>query len=339
MRGGGVLAVGAALYGGCWAIRRPYSDGGIQSAVAEKQADARLEALRASLAKEPCDRNKIVELGEGLMQAGEPREAIDRSTSFFGKCGEYPRLRWVTYAAHQRLGEWEPAVADASKLIESEPESKDYWWWRGIVYEKHGELEKAASDYRQSMLIEPAITNIPINLADVYERLGRPCEAIQPLEQLVHEHPKQAGQVDARIRRLSELPACKALAATGSTTMRFPPGAKVIQAKTKIAGVPAKMIVDTGATYVAIGPRLATKLKIDSSNWPEVMMQSAVGTHKAKIGWVDSIVLDGVRADHVEAVLLPDDLLDADGLLGLSFLSRFAMRIDHGKGELELQPR
>lgn len=58
-----------------------------------------------------------------------------------------------------------------------------------------------------------------------------------------------------------------------------------------------------------------------------------------KFGWVDSIVLEGVRADHVEAVLISDELLDADGLLGLSFLSRFSMRMDTAEGELDLQPR
>ena len=59
-----------------------------------------IKALTARVDREPCDRDAILKLGEALMRAGDARGAIKRSSAFMVKCGDYPRLRWVTYAAH-----------------------------------------------------------------------------------------------------------------------------------------------------------------------------------------------------------------------------------------------
>ena len=339
MRIATLLGVAATLGGVYRLLRAPTSRRALQGAVAEKQADERIDKLRASLTQEPCDRSTIVELGEGLMRVGEPREALERSRTFFGRCGAYPRLLWVTYSANERLGKWPDAIDDATKLIESDPGSKDYWCWRGLIEEHHGVPEEAARDYRQAIAIEPALSGIPINLADLYERLGRPCDAIEPLEQLVHYHPSSSMQLHARIERLSALPACKALSGTGEALIRFPPGSTVVVTRAKVNDVPGKLAVDTGATYVSLGPRLAKQAKIDSRDWAEVTLQTAAGPRRAKIGRVNSIGVAGVRAENIEVALLDDELPQLDGLLGLSFLSRFALQLDVAKGELRLRPR
>jgi aspartyl protease family protein len=170
----------------------------------------KVSALNEQLEREPCDRTHTVELTETMVAAGDYRGALTRARAFALKCGPYDRLLWVTYTAHQRLSEYDAAVADASKLIASHPDDKDFWWWRGIVYEERGELERAAADYRHALEVEPRLTGVPFNLANVLERLDRPCEAKVPVEQYLHLHPELTDPERAQ-RRLDRLDAaCRA---------------------------------------------------------------------------------------------------------------------------------
>jgi tetratricopeptide (TPR) repeat protein len=163
-----------------------------------------INAMLEQLAKEPCDRRQIVVLGETLLRAGDSRGAVQHAATFFKKCGAYPRLLWVTYSAHLRLSEHHAAVSDVSQLVELYPEDADYRWWRARAYEQGGELEKAVVDYKKSLELRPAMTNIPFNLSSVLERLGRPCEAIVPVENFIAHHPdtRDKPEITARLTRL-----------------------------------------------------------------------------------------------------------------------------------------
>ena len=165
-----------------------------------------VRSLSEALVKEPCDRQKIVELAEAMNRAGDYRGAVRRSEAFFAACGEHPRLRWATYTAHQSLSEWGAAIADATRLIENTPEDPDYWWWRGLMYEQKGELEKAAADYRQTIALRPTSDRIPFNLSTVLERLGRPCEAMTPVFEFLRQYPQHRGkpEIVSRISRLEK---------------------------------------------------------------------------------------------------------------------------------------
>jgi tetratricopeptide (TPR) repeat protein len=166
----------------------------------------KVRALDEQLEREPCDRTHTVELTETMMAAGDYRGALVRARAFTTRCGAYDRLLWVTYAAHQRLSEYDAAIADASMLITNHPEDKDFWWWRGLVYEERGELERAVADFRQALRIEPRLTGVPFNLANVLERLHRPCEAKQPIEQFLRRHP-EVSDLESAQRRLARLEA------------------------------------------------------------------------------------------------------------------------------------
>jgi aspartyl protease family protein len=298
-----------------------------------------IPALHASLTKEPCDRAKIVQLGERLVRAGEPRESLRRAAAFFKQCGDYPRLLWVTYGAHKQLSEWDAAIADASKLIELEPDDKDYWGWRGQVYEAKGDLDHAIRDYRQTIAIAPAIGTIPFNLASLYERSKRPCEGIFPIEQFVHYHPEAIGQVRHRLERLYALEECAPIAGTGHATLELQPGTAAIRAAVSIDGKPAGIfLVDTGASFVALSETVASRLGIVTTGWERIRVQTAGGVQSATLGALDSVELQGLRANQVAAAVV-EDLGAIDGLLGLSFLSRFEMHVDPAKGRIELTAR
>ena len=166
--------------------------------------------LEDKLSAEPCDRPATLRLVETMLTSGDHRGVLKRAGAFVDKCGDYPRLRWATYSAHERLSEHDAAIADATRLIEREPSDKDFWWWRGIAFEEKGELEPAIADYRRALEIEPALTGVPFNLANVLERQGRFCEARQPIEQFLRYHPSVSdrGRIDVRLARLDAAGRC-----------------------------------------------------------------------------------------------------------------------------------
>lgn len=200
--GGGFVAAicgGVGLLVFAWTYEPPFDHGSYAPEVAR---------LRSQLRSEPCDRAVVVSLADVLLQAGDVRGTLDTSEGFLAKCGDHPRLRWLTYAAHKRLGQWEQAIVEATKLIEHDPQDKDFRWWRGICYESLGRWEDAAADYEKAIELQPRLKSIPFNLADVYERMGRKCDAAGAIRRYLDHHPASADEpaVRSRLDRLS--PGC-----------------------------------------------------------------------------------------------------------------------------------
>jgi Flp pilus assembly protein TadD len=197
------LAFGAAMH---WA-HRPTD---------QHEGDRRggiIQRLSAYLVHKPCDRSRVVSLAEQYTQAGNYAAVLENAAAFTQRCGMYPRLEWTVYEAHKRLGHWDEAAQVATTLIEQDPTDKDYWWWRGVAYEQRGELEKAAVDYRQALTLMPWLDHVPVNLANVLDRLGRPCEAASALRQFVASHPDEQRLVQPRLERLRRRGGCKQVAA------------------------------------------------------------------------------------------------------------------------------
>lgn len=292
--------------------------------------------LSTALEKEPCDRQKIIQFCEALLRDGEPRYCLTRSEEFFTRCGDFWRLRWLTYEAHKRLSEWEPAIAEVTRLIAQFPDDKDYLTWRGLAYEEKADYQHAASDYEQAIAIEPRLMAVPFNLADAYRHLGRPCDGIFPLEQLAFYYPGRDANVRRRLRELYDDPSCSDRMGTGKATIRFGSGARRVTSRVTInQSKPVDLIVDTGASTVALSVQLATRLGLPFGQWPTQRAATAGGVRDVKIGYLDEVTVQGVSARHVECTVI-DDLVGTEGLLGLSFLARFEMHADAGKGVLTL---
>ncbi|MFT3769364.1 MAG: aspartyl protease family protein [Minicystis sp.] len=295
--------------------------------------------LSEQLDKEPCDRRKIIELGETMLRAGDGRGTLKRSEAFLQKCGDYPRLRWLTYEAHKQLSEWDQATAEATKLIESSPYDADYFGWRGIVYEQKGDLDHAAEDFRQAIVLKPRLGDLPINLANIYEKQGKPCDAVFPLEQVVYHHPdaRNVGAIRARIDDLLAKGGCASMAGEGRAQIKVNPGESVLRVTARLGGKEnGTFVIDTGASYVTITQSLADRIKADTNRAPKVMLQTANGARTGHIVVLETVEVQGVKAARVPAVVV-DDLGGVDGLLGLSFLSRFDLKQEGGV--LEISPR
>lgn len=298
---------------------------------------ADLRALDAEVAREPCDRKRAHELVVGLYKAHALRLVTKRAETFFAKCGSSTEIRMVSVVAHSDLSEWKEALDDVNKLVEERPAAADLRAIRGDLYERKGDLEAAAREYDQALALDPKLPEVPLQIADLYERLGRPCEAIGPLTQLAYEHPESAAAATQRVKRLTKLDACKGQEGTGEAVIPYKPGSTHVPVRVSINGSPpVTFLLDTGASLVALPPALARKLGLAFESWPTIDVATAGGIRKAYRGVCDEVSVAPVRARKVGCLVTPDL---GTGLLGLSFLSRFDLHFDGAKGQVRIAPR
>jgi aspartyl protease family protein len=99
------------------------------------------------------------------------------------------------------------------------------------------------------------------------------------------------------------------------------------RAEAIINGVKVNVLVDTGATGVAISEKVADKLGLKSRS--AIRTSTANGDSVAYMTRLGSVKLGGIEAKDVAATIAPG--LDGDVLLGMSFLSRMDVRLYKGK--------
>jgi aspartyl protease family protein len=115
----------------------------------------------------------------------------------------------------------------------------------------------------------------------------------------------------------------------------------VVYAEIKVGSrvIRSKLALDTGATYVMIPWEIAEALGIN----PELIQEktniiTASGTEKVPIAEIESISVAGCKSNKTKVIIhdLPPSSY-IDGLLGLSFLKNFTLKIDFKNGYLDLE--
>ena len=102
--------------------------------------------------------------------------------------------------------------------------------------------------------------------------------------------------------------------------------------------IPASLVVDTGSPVVMLTSSFIQKLGLDLSQSNKGYVEVLNGKYKAVEVSLDSIKLGGAQARDVGAtVLLEDSKEIKDGLLGLSFLSKFHFTLDQTGQKLILR--
>jgi aspartyl protease family protein len=103
------------------------------------------------------------------------------------------------------------------------------------------------------------------------------------------------------------------------------------RAEALINGEKVNVLVDTGATGIAISQSVADKLNLKSIN--AIGLNTANGDSVGYMVRLQSVKLGGVEAQNVSAMIAPG--LDGDALLGMSFLGRMDVRLY--KGEMTIK--
>jgi clan AA aspartic protease (TIGR02281 family) len=100
--------------------------------------------------------------------------------------------------------------------------------------------------------------------------------------------------------------------------------------------VKANLIVDTGASQIALSPKIAKLLGINSyANMPKVKTSTAGGIVPAHLLTLNSVQVGGAKARDVEAHI-GHHMGELDGLLGMTFLGEFKVEVDRKASIMKL---
>jgi clan AA aspartic protease (TIGR02281 family) len=292
----------------------------------------RLNSALASLQKEPCDRQRIYQADVALEKAGLKREAAEMLKGFADNCPEGNGERHRASELYYLLGDYDTAVKLSSAVIDHQPDAQNSYFVRAKAEQGLQRYAAAIEDYTTLIQLLPetksVVAEVFTRLSDSYDKLDRPCEAIGPIQTYIAlDSEKRATPV--LLKRVA------ALAAKGHCTQVYAKGVAriprrsngVSTAKVEINGIEGTFVVDTGASFITLTQGFANRVKPKMFK-DAVEMQTANGTTSAKLATVDSVKLDGLYASSVPTIVASKSLGNGiDGLLGMSFLSRFSIAI------------
>jgi aspartyl protease family protein len=294
------------------------------------------------LHRERCDQTAITGLGDALQKLGRRREAAVAQIRFSETCGGNATV--VRRAVNVLLQLNDSA---ATELIKLEPYSDNGYYLRALGHDRGGDCKKAIDDYATAIELfgnKERIASVSyFAMMQCYEKLGQFCDAAVPIETWVAINPARNDTSQTR-SILAELNAKGQCASQATITEEIIPvgrSGQTISVSASINGVPGRFLLDTGATFVAMKRTFAQRAKVDVDEGSSVRLATANGIIEARRGRAHTVALKRLAAQNIAVVVQTDDRATygnrIDGLLGMSFLSRFDVTID--ARTVRLKPR
>jgi len=290
------------------------------------------------LARERCDQQAIADLGKALESAGYRREAVTALIRYSETCdGHAPSLRTAVNVLFT-LSDYGTAVVVSSKLIELEPFNDNGYFLRALAYDRGGAQQKAIDDYTTAIELfgdKQRISSVSyLGMARAYEKLGQFCDAITPIETWVALNPAShdTSQTRSIIATYRSKGKCAPPVAPSEEVFPVSRSNNVVRLPVTINGTRGFFVLDTGAAFVSLKNSFAQKAKVQVDPESTVRLHTANGITTGKRGRAEVIQLRTLQAKDVP-VVVQDDAKGTygdgvDGLLGMSFLSRFKITVD-----------
>ncbi len=93
--------------------------------------------------------------------------------------------------------------------------------------------------------------------------------------------------------------------------------------------ISASFVVDTGCTGMTISEKLANKLNLTPMKQQATATLANGSTVKCQVARLDSVEVEGMRVNNILVMIMPNSPNnEVDGLLGMSFLMAFNIRLD-----------
>lgn len=113
--------------------------------------------------------------------------------------------------------------------------------------------------------------------------------------------------------------------------------------KTELSGpngatITLSLLIDTGATTIVLPASFQNALGFSEQNLQSGTSETANGRIDILHGMLKSVTVGNATAQDIEVSFLPDDKLQANGLLGMSFLGRFQLTFDDALNQITLKP-
>jgi clan AA aspartic protease (TIGR02281 family) len=297
--------------------------------------------LLAGLQKEPCDKQTASQASIALENIRATRGAAEMMKGFADACPDGGVELYHASELYYLLGDYDTAVKLSTDVINHQPDAQNPYYVRARSEQAQKQYAAAVEDYATLIRLMPNSKNIVAEvftrMSDSYEKLDRPCEAIAPLQTYIalDSEKRSTPQLQKRIATLAAQGHCAQVYAKGQA--RIPRRSSGVSIATvQINGVEGKFAIDTGASFVTLSRGFAAKCKPRMLLTDSVQMQTANGAAPAALASLDSVKVAGLSASGVPAVVIGKSLGDnVDGLLGMSFLSRFTVVIDEHDVQLK----
>jgi aspartyl protease family protein len=297
----------------------------------------RLEELK----REPCDQKSIGDLALMLDKLGFRRQAADGLYRFVKDCGAPLSALNQSINIYLKLTDYPKAVEVADEFMRRAPTNHDAHYLRGVALQGAGDFPRALVDYSDAIELFGAdkrgISSLVfVRMAEVYAALNRFCEATAPINMWVSLDP--AARDTSRTQKIiSDYEAqghCVSSKEFQKESYPLRGQRNVVTVKAEINGVRGLFILDTGASYVSVKSAFADRAKIPQSDTSEITLMTANGPAKAKLSKADKVMLGKLEATNVPVAIQNLDEksygVGVDGLLGMSFLSRFEVQMAGG---------
>jgi clan AA aspartic protease (TIGR02281 family) len=307
----------------------------------------RLEELK----REPCDQKSIRDLAQSLDKLGYRRQAADGLYKFVMNCGAPVFALNQSVSIFLRLTDYPKAVEVADEYVRRAPSDQNAHFVRGLALEGAGDYRRALSDYSDTIELYPGdkktiSSSVFLHMASTYAALKQFCEAAAPINRWVSFDPatRDTTKTQRMIADYEQQGNCVTSTELHKETFPLRGQRNVVTVKAEINGVRGLFILDTGASYVSVKSAFAAKARIPDTNTSEITMVTANGQTRAKLSRADKIALGKLEAANVPVAIQDVDDKSygpgVDGLLGMSFLSRFDIQMAGGSIEVRTrQPK
>src|SRR3954454_9008780 len=349
-------AVLVILSGVAWLAASParaddYDDTMEALSIALPDGIVRVEAVRRPLEelhRERCDETAISNLADALQKAGRRREAATAQVTFSRNCnGNAPAVRRAVNILLQ-LNDYPAIVSAAAELIKLEPYGDNGYFLRALGHDRGGNCKKAIDDYTTAIEMfgnKEKISSVGyLGMTRCYEKLGQFCDATIPIETWIALNPARndTSQTRTILADLSAKGNCAAVA-TGEEIIPVGRPGQIVTVAASVNGVPGRFVLDTGATFVSLKRSFAQRAKVDVDESTSLRLNTANGVANGRPGRAKLVALKKLSAQDVAVVVQADDRGTygdkIDGLLGMSFLSRFDVTIDPKAVRLKARTR
>lgn len=291
-----------------------------------------LQRSLEALSREKCDREAILELGDALQKAGFRRDAANALIRFSEGCGGHAASLRTAVNIFLNITDYPKAIETASKLIAIEPYADNGHYLRGLAYDRAGDHKKAIENYAIAVELfgnKSTLSSVAyVGMARNHEKLGQLCEGAHAIEAWVALNVSKNDTTQSRAMIADYMQRGNCAKASGSKEEAFPvvPN-QVATVVVLVNGIRGNFILDTGATYVSMKASFAKKAKIEIEPDVTLKLSTANGLTEAARGHAASVKLRSLEARNVTVAVQLDqhgtygDKID--GLLGMTFLSRF----------------
>ncbi|PPQ17492.1 TIGR02281 family clan AA aspartic protease [Bradyrhizobium sp. AC87j1] len=303
------------------------------------------------LKREPCDQKSIDDLAQWLDKLGYRRQAADGLFNFVKNCGAPLTALNKAVSIYIRLTDYPKAVEAADEYVRRAPSDQTARYLRGMALDGAGDYRRALTDYSDTIELfagdkKMVSSSVFLRMANAYAALKQFCEATAPINRWVAFDPatRDTSKTQKIIADYERQGNCVSSNELRKESFPLQGQRGVVTAKAEINGVRGLFVLDTGASYVSVKSSFASKAKIADGGASEITLNTANGQIKAKLTKADKVALGKLEATNVPiAVQSSDDKSygpGIDGLLGMSFLSRFEVQMARGSMEIRTrQPR